>query len=83
MRFYGERTLMWLREEDLEQGPFGEEHKTQLHAWGRANRKCESLHEQIPLLHALTQLATADWTACGLAALAGHGLIYGQDMACM
>ena len=40
MRFYGERTLMWLREEDLEPGPFGEQHKAELHAWGRANRKC-------------------------------------------
>ena len=39
VRFYGERTLMWLREEDVQLGPPGAHYAAELHAWGRANRK--------------------------------------------
>lgn len=43
MRFYGERSLMWARESDLEEGALTSRHIADLQAWGRTRQKCGSL----------------------------------------
>lgn len=40
VRFYGERSLMWARESDLEQGSLTERHIADLQTWGRTRQKC-------------------------------------------
>ena len=40
VRFYGERSLMWAREADLEEGSLTPRHITDLQLWGRTRQKC-------------------------------------------
>ena len=42
VRFYGERSLMWAREADLEEGTLTPRHITDLQLWGRTRQKCGS-----------------------------------------
>ncbi len=39
MRFYGERSIMWAKESDLEQGCLTERHIADLQSWGRTRQK--------------------------------------------
>lgn len=39
VRFYGERSLMWAKESDLEQGSLTERHIADLQTWGRTRQK--------------------------------------------
>ena len=48
VRFYGERSLMWAREADLEQGALTPRHIADLQAWGRTRQKCGLPHSTAP-----------------------------------
>ena len=39
MRFYGERSMMWVREEDLQEGSLDDGHVAEMQDWERLHRK--------------------------------------------
>ena len=39
VRFYGERSIMWAKESELEQGCLTERHIADLQTWGRTRQK--------------------------------------------
>ena len=39
MRFYGERSIMWAKESELEQGCLTERHTANLQTWARTRQK--------------------------------------------
>ena len=48
VRFYGERSLMWAKESDLEEGALTPRHIADLQAWGRTRQKCAPLQVAAP-----------------------------------
>lgn len=40
MRFYGERSMMWVREEDVQEGSLDDSHVEEMQIWGRLHKKC-------------------------------------------
>lgn len=39
VRFYGERSMMWVREEDLQEGSLDDGHVAEMQNWERLHRK--------------------------------------------
>ena len=80
MRFYGERSIMWARESELERGCLTERHTADLQTWGRTRQKSAPSLCMLPS-HAL-RMKQPEVSAKGLALLVPHSLTTGTAILC-